>query len=226
MERDQKEQLLRHQADVAKRRERRAAKASTLKAKQKAQRVRQLEALRKQKLTKAGKLKKINTRILDNEPLTPQRVLNKTFPSGARGGWVHGAGRRESVLLKRAAKETFNLKGIDGTGRKFNISQPEIDKFKDPTLRLYNQAQKEFKERGIKEIKLYRGLKQTTGENPILTSWTSDIPTARNFAKGRNGDFIASKTIKVEDILTFHDSTLWKNGKYGQQFEYIIMNRK
>ncbi|MHA2039380.1 MAG: hypothetical protein ACW98X_23395 [Promethearchaeota archaeon] len=158
------------------------------------------------------------------EKPSAETLINKTFPSGAKGGWTHGSVRRESVLMKLAAKEEFGLGGVQIAKRKYNILGSEISAYKSGVRELYESAQEDFKRRGIKNVTLYRGVKKDFATEPILSSWTTDLNTAKRFDHGKM-EYILKESVDVKDILTSHISPHWVNGKYGQQYEFIKMVR-
>lgn len=85
---------------------------------------------------------------------------------------------------------------------------------------MYDETQAYFREQGIKEIVLYRGIKKEYAVKGVLESWTDDISTATKF----NGRHVWTERIPVERIFVSYNGPGWKNGPYGMQYEYVLLS--
>ena len=134
--------------------------------------------------------------------------------------WVHGSRRRSSVLMKRAAIEEFRLNGVAFAGKKrYSIRASEVTFARRDLRRMRNETAAYFKKRGIKTIKLYRGLKSRVEKPGALTSWTTD----RNLALRFDGHTVLEMEVPVDRILTGHKIPGWTTGIFGDQSEWIVM---
>lgn len=100
---------------------------------------------------------------------------------------------------------------------------------------MYEETQEWFQENGIKSLQLYRGAGKARGTFDTASSWSESKQVASEFAEqsvnnikrkgGTPQPSVFFKEVPVEDILIGHRAPGWENGKYGQQFEWIVMNR-
>lgn len=134
--------------------------------------------------------------------------------------WVHGSNTKDGVLLKEAVKSEFGITSrLVMNPRGHEIAANQIASARPAVRDMYNKTQAHFAAKGITEVKLYRGIKSQTNVHGVIESWTTDLATARKF----NGHAVMEKTIPVEKVLLAHDGPGWRNGRYGQQFEYVVM---
>lgn len=134
--------------------------------------------------------------------------------------WVHGSNTRDGVLLKEAVKAEFGINNrMVMNPRGHAIAAESIASARPAVREMYNKTQAYFRERGITEVKLYRGVKSRTNVHGVIEAWTTDIATARKF----NGHAVMEKTVPVEKVLLAYDGPGWRNGRYGQQYEYVTM---
>ena len=134
--------------------------------------------------------------------------------------WVHVSNTSGGIVLKEAVKSEFGITNrLVMNPRGHEIAASQIANAKPAVREMYNKTQAYFKERGITEVKLYRGVKSQTNVHGVIESWTTDPKTARKF----NGHGVMEKNVPVEKILLAHDGPGWKNGRYGQQYEYVVM---
>lgn len=134
--------------------------------------------------------------------------------------WVHGSNRKTSVMMKEAARRSFNLNGVVYNPRGFKIPTREIALAKKDLKKIYRQTQAEFRRKGITKVKLYRGLRGPVAENGALESWTTDINTAKKFGTYS----IQVKEVPIDRILISHRNRDWIDGVFGKQAEYVVMN--
>lgn len=88
------------------------------------------------------------------------------------------------------------------------------------TRQIYEETQSYFREQGITEVVLYRGIKKEYSVKGVLESWSDDIATAKKF----NGRHVWEEHIPVERVFISYGAPGWKNGPYGMQYEYILLN--
>ncbi len=133
--------------------------------------------------------------------------------------WVRGARRRASVLLKNGVKEELGIDGLVYTRRNYNFTRSEIALSKASAREMYESTQADLRSKGIRQVTLYRGLKSRVTVDGVIESWTSDPATARKF----DGYDVIQLRIPVSRILAYHRGPNWRNGPYGEQYEYIVM---
>ena len=145
-----------------------------------------------------------------SDPLTPDTLLSE---------WVTSSGRRTSVILKNAIKEELGVAGLIIDRRGFNIASSEIAGAQTSVRAMYERTQAELRAQGITEVKLYRGVKTGIRTPGAVESWTTDLRTARKF----DGYDVMEMTVPVDRIFMYSGGPGWKNGKYGEQREYMIL---
>ena len=156
----------------------------------------------------------------------PRRGLQRTSTPASneaarlQQAWVHGSNSRASITMKEAVRNEFGVRrGIIYNPRGHEIPSGDIAAARPVVRGMYEKTQAYFREQGITELKLYRGVKSETNVHGVIESWTSDLKTARKF----NGHDIMEQTIPVDRILLAHNGPGWKNGRYGQQYEFVVM---
>lgn len=133
--------------------------------------------------------------------------------------WVHGSNRKGSLLFKQATKDALNAKGIVFNRNNLKIDPRLAEKLESTVLNVYNSTQEQLRERGIKTIRLYRGVKTDTPIRGVVESWTSDRSVAESF-----GGKIMVKDVPAKDILNFQGSDTWNDGIWGNQKEYMVIS--
>ena len=146
------------------------------------------------------------------------RKVSTISPRNVLDSWVNGANRKQSVLLKKAIREEFGQKGLLLNRNNYQISAGDIRAARPVVRSIYNDTQAALQ--GKSSIKLYRGVKSGIRTPGVVESWTTDIGTARKF----NGYDILEMEIPIERIFAFSGGPNWKNGRYGEQFEYMVMS--
>jgi len=160
------------------------------------------------------------------EDYTPSKNIPGTRTTSAiseRGlldSWVSGAHYKKSILLKNAIREEFGQKGLLLNRNNYQISADDIRAARPVVRSIYNDTQDAL--RGKRSVKLYRGVKSSIRTPGVVESWTTDIGTARKF----NGYDVIEMEIPVERIFAFSGGPNWKNGRYGEQFEYMVMSEE
>ena len=152
-------------------------------------------------------------------PLRPTGDAGLDFDSV--DNWVHGSRSRGAVALKQAAKREFGLQGVAFTRREFIYGATELATARQTARRIYNQTQAELKRRGIRTMRLYRGIKGKYTTAGALESWTTDQATAQKFA-GSKGVVLVDD-VPVNRIWNGAEMDHWHSGKFGQQNEWIVM---
>lgn len=131
--------------------------------------------------------------------------------------WVSGAHYKKSILLKSAIREEFGRKGLLLNRNNYQIGAGDIQAARPVVRAIYNDTQAAL--RGKRSVKLYRGVKSSIRTPGVVESWTTDIATARKF----NGYDVMEMEIPIERIFAFSGGPNWKNGRYGEQFEYMVI---
>lgn len=134
--------------------------------------------------------------------------------------WVHGSNRKNSVLMKRAAIREFKLRGIEFNPRGFKFAGSEVALAAKDLRKLYDATQAEFRRRGIKTVKLFRGIKGPVAQGGALESWTTSRKVAEKFGTYS----IIEKEIPVEQILTGRGLPDWIDGIFGNQGEMVVLS--
>jgi hypothetical protein len=133
--------------------------------------------------------------------------------------WVHGSNRKFAVRMKEAAKREFGLKGVIRNPRGFRISNSQVEDIRKDLRDMYRKTQEDFKARGIKKVRLYRGVQSNVTTPGALESWTTDPDIAKSF-----GSNVMVKEVPVEKILNYRGSRNWVDGVWGNQQEYMVMS--
>lgn len=133
--------------------------------------------------------------------------------------FVHGANRRIPVAMKQAAREQFGAKGMVRNPRGRRFSRSTVALARKDMARMYDEAQADFRRRGVRHVRLYRGVKRRQRGVNALESWTDDRRVAERFA-GPNGH-VYVEDVPAEEILMSHQSPRWVNGIWGEQGEYV-----
>jgi len=164
---------------------------------------------------------RINQRTVQQSvmPVTPRPAISK---QKLMYEWVHGSNRKTSIMLKEAIKQEFNMPGLVMNKRGFQIAQSEIDDVRSTIRDMYDQTQQSFKDRGVETVTLYRGVKSNVRIPGVVESWTTDLATAKKF----NGYDIMKMEVSIDRIFMHSGGPGWKNGKYGEQYEYMVMANK
>ena len=141
--------------------------------------------------------------------------------------WVNGSASRRSTITKHAVAREFRLDQKIFERRPWNISDTEIDSLQPTVRRMYEDTQKALADRGIKEVTLWRGWEHGTRDWSVLECFTEEQSVADRFRKrgGANGR-IEYTTIPAWRVWMWHDGPGWRNGRYGNQLEWIVLPRR
>ena len=135
-----------------------------------------------------------------------------------RWNWVHGSNRKTSILMKQAAKREFGLGGTIYNPRGFVIPDAVAKSAGKDLRRIYERTQAEFRRKGVKTLRVYRGTKKEIGVHGDVESWTTDKAVARKF-----GGVVETRDIPIEKVLTHEGSADWVNGTWGNQKEVVVL---
>lgn len=133
--------------------------------------------------------------------------------------WVVGSKRKTSVTLKHAVKEEFGLEGVPYSRVSWKISEQDISNMRPAARKIYDDSQEALRARGASTVRLYRGVKSEYAVQGLLEAWTSNIEIARKF----DGYTVIQEDVPIERVFAFSGGPNWKNGKYGEQYEYILL---
>jgi SPP1 gp7 family putative phage head morphogenesis protein len=136
--------------------------------------------------------------------------------------WVLGSRTKKSTTLKLAAQAELSLPGIAFTLKDAVVSDTDVQKLRPAVRRIYEDTQIHLQKAGLEEVTLYRGWRRSYGVRGILESWTTDPAIAKKFNGGKFGG-VEMRKVKVQDIFALSGGPHFKNGKYGEQHEYILL---
>lgn len=159
-----------------------------------------------------------NARRLKNDPKRFIAATKEQQDQALQWNWVHGSNRKVSIWMKQAAKKEFGLHGMVYNPRGFTTPSNVIPSVRKSLRRTYEATQNELRKKGIKTIRVYRGVKGEIITPNTLSSWTTDINTAKRF-----GGNVIVQDVPVEKVLNFKGSKNWADGLWGNQHEVIIM---
>lgn len=134
--------------------------------------------------------------------------------------WVNGSNSAKGVTLKHAIQAELVVDGVVWNPKGRETDSAEVERARASARLMYERTQEYFRGKGIKEVRVYRGIRSDVTEKNVVESWTMDLETARKFSQGYD---VRQKVIPVEQIFMFHDGPGWRNGKFGEQFEYIVL---
>ena len=132
--------------------------------------------------------------------------------------WVHGTKHKMPIRMKAAIKQELGLKGIVYNPNNFVVSQADINLIKKDMREVYRNTQKELRAKGIKKLRVYRGVKETIKETGVMESWTTDPQKARRFGK-----IVLTKEIPASKVYNYRGSSNWIDGSWGNQSEVIVL---
>lgn len=135
--------------------------------------------------------------------------------------WVVGSKRKTSVILKQACLTEFGLSGVAYSRVQWKITDEDVLEMRSAARVIYQDTQAYLaKMFPGGTIRVYRGVKSTYAISGVLESWTTDIETARKF----NGYDILMEDVPIAQVFALSGGPNWKNGKYGEQFEVILLS--
>jgi hypothetical protein len=135
--------------------------------------------------------------------------------------WVHGANRKPSVELKKAAVQEFGLRGIAFDRYSRRIDPRDVSQSAKDLRKLYRDTQAFFAAQGRRKVKLYRGWRTGQRERGAVESWSTKRSEAAKFAGPDGG--IEVREVPVEEILAIRGGPHWLDGVWGDQGEALVL---
>jgi hypothetical protein len=172
------------------------------------------------KLTPRQKEADQNARWLRNNPGRWKDASDQELQDMFQWDWVHGSKRRMSVLMKEAAIQEFGLDGIPFSGRKFKFTPDELKAARRVVRKMQQETQKELRRKGIKSMKIFRGVKSETVVPGAVESWSTSKEIARSFGTHD----VMVDVVPAKKILHFRGSPGWIDGIFGNQSEVMVLN--
>jgi len=157
-------------------------------------------------------------------------MLPEVRREAAMDNWVNGPSRRTSVLMKLAAQQELESKGLVMTSYNRTFSKADVAAMREDIRVMYEATQAALKEAGVKEVTLYRGEAIRPGEIPkpgAMESWTSDKKTAIEFAKRSAKRYpgttanVREESVPAGQVLAYKGGPDWHDGRFGNQDEFI-----
>lgn len=133
--------------------------------------------------------------------------------------WTEGSKRPLSVVMKMALQREFGLEGTVYNPNNYAFREGLVHRYQKIVRKMYEETQADLLRRNIKEIQLYRGLKEEVFRRGVIESYTSDQDTAIKF----DGFVVLSEKVNASRVFMFYDGPGWKNGSFGQQWEYLVL---
>lgn len=135
--------------------------------------------------------------------------------------WVLGSKRKTSVVFKKAAIQEFALPGEAYSRVNWKITERDVEGTRPAVRQIYQDTQAALRERYPQgTVTLYRGVKTEYAIQGAIESWTTDIPTAQGF----DGYTVIAQEFPIAQVLAFSGGPHWKNGKYGEQHEFMVLS--
>ncbi len=172
------------------------------------------------KLTRRQREADQNARWLRANPERWKDATDQELEDMFQWDWVHGSKRRMSVLLKQAAIEELDLKGVPFSLRKFKFTPAEIKAARRIVRKMHSDTQKELKRQGITKFRVFRGVKSSTVVPGAVESWSTSEDIARSFGTHD----VMVDVIPAEKVLRFRGSPGWVDGIFGNQSEVMVLN--
>lgn len=133
-------------------------------------------------------------------------------------GWTAGSNGRVALTLKQAALEEFGLPGALYSKQPVELDAGDVVQAREDVARIYDSTQRDFAEKGIRSVRLYRGVRSATDVQGVLESWTTNEDEAAAF-----GDFgVMVQDVPIDRILWSHESPDWATSK-APRSEYLVM---
>lgn len=103
--------------------------------------------------------------------------------------------------------------------KELTVTDGEIQALESTVREIYERTQRHLRDRGIQSVRLYRGIQSEIIEPGVIESWTSDVDTAVRF----NGFLVLEEDVPAERVFLYHLGPGWRNGRFGGQFEYLVL---
>ena len=154
--------------------------------------------------------------------------------------WVHGSHRKPSMMMKEAVRREFNEDAAVLALRDYVFTDSALEAMQEDVQRLFRATQEHFAEQGIEKVTLYRGVALDPEEEDYslgaLEAWTSDEGAAKGLAEfrankasesGKELDpVVLEEEFDVRNILVYHKGPNWHDGAFGNQSEYLVMDKR
>jgi hypothetical protein len=133
--------------------------------------------------------------------------------------WVECSVSNISVYFQAASIRYFGMDIAPKNPMHYEIDEEKVMGLL-PTVRfMYRETQDHFQKLGLKEITLFRGIRQENALFGPLQSYTTDYEVAVKY-----DDYtVIEDTIPVHHILMYHEGPGWVNGSNGNESEYIVL---
>jgi hypothetical protein len=145
--------------------------------------------------------------------LTPQKL---------QGAWVNGSNNQKSIVLKTAVRDEFGVRGIMMNRNGYEPPARAVEAARVSARAMYDATQAELRRQGITEVSLYRGVKTEVRTPGIMESWSTDQKTAKKF----DGHDVLEEKIPAGRIMMYSGGPGWQNGKYKEQYEYVVLSEE
>lgn len=159
------------------------------------------------------------------QPVKPLPPVNQPSPrvslspSTLLDGWTTDSNSKWGVTLKQAIKEEFGIDGLVINRYGADVLRNEVDSARDVVREMYNTTQQAFADSGTTTVRLYRGVKSEVRVPGTVESWT----TNRDIAVAFDGYDIIEMEIPVTRIFMYSGGPGWRNGIYGEEYEYMVL---
>lgn len=158
------------------------------------------------------------TRSIGNDDTLFREASIAERAQASQWSWVHGSKRKMSIITKEAVAQEFKLKGIVYNPRDFATPVSKVADMRETVRAVYSSTQEQLKARGIKTVRLYRGVEGNVVKPGVLESWTTKQDLAEKF-----GDRVLIQDVPINKIYNYRGSTNWVDGIHGNQAEFMVM---
>lgn len=135
-------------------------------------------------------------------------------------GWQQGSHGKIGVELREAARRELGLPGALYSRRGMTLDEEAIEATRGDVRAIYNATQADLAERGIRTVRLYRGMTSATDIQGGVESWTTDEEEAAR----RGGEFgVMVQDVPASRILWSADSPGWSSARRAARGEYLVM---
>ena len=135
--------------------------------------------------------------------------------------WANGSKNKAAIELKTSALEEFGLDGVVYNPNNHGVNLEDVAQARQDMRRVWRETVNDLLEDGQETLTLYRGVKSEYAVEGVLESYSESESVARKFA-GRNGH-VYKEEVDVRRVLFHHRQDWWKNGRFGQQDEFVVM---
>jgi hypothetical protein len=134
--------------------------------------------------------------------------------------WVESSVSPVSVHIQAAAIQVFHMKKIDIKNPMEIVIDPEILYEIKPVVKfIYDETQSALLKRGVRSIKLFRGINKDNALVGPLQSYTENYQVAMCY-----DDYdVLEDTIPIRQVLMYHKGPGWSDGSRGKEEEFTIL---